>query len=125
MDFVYIVFGLFFTIFGLMFSYGKILPYLKAWQNMSEKEKAGIKVNLLCMNIGLMIILAGLIFFFRGLIPGFSQTLFISLIVVWFIASGLDCYWIEKSAHYETAPEFRRTDKNAKRHIGTSRRKDL
>ena len=91
---------------------------------MSEKEKAGIRIDLLCMNIGVMIVLAGLIFFFRGLIPGFSQTLFLSLIVVWFIASGLDCYWIERSARYQTNPATRKTEGHIRRQIGSSRRKD-
>lgn len=122
MDLVYIAFGLIFSVFGVLFAYGKVLPYLKAWQNMSEEEKAQIRIEPLCRNIGIMIVLSGLIFFFRGMIPGFSHSLFIALIVAWLVGAGFDCYWIEKSARYEVGHEGKAITNSR---IGSDRRKDL
>ena len=51
MDFTCILFGLLFSIYGILFSTGKIHVHLSAWKNMPEEEKQKIIIGALCLNI--------------------------------------------------------------------------
>ncbi len=103
MDYTCILFGAVFIIAGIVFAFGKIYNRLSAWKNMSEKERKEINIVPLCRNIGLVIVLSGIIFLVKGLWSGFSNSAFIIAMVVWLILAGVDVWYISKSKRYRNS----------------------
>ena len=101
MDFICIFFGILFSMVGFMFFLGKAHIHLSAWKNMPQDEKDKIKILPLCRNIGVVIILSGIIFLMKGLLPDFSNHLFVVSMTAWMIAAGLDVWYITKSERYK------------------------
>ena len=100
MDFTSIFFGILFTVAGCGFACGKGHIHLSAWKNMPQKEKEKIKIGPLCRNIGEVIALSGIIFWVKGLWPGFSGSLFVCAIIAWLLVAGFDVWYITKSDRY-------------------------
>ena len=100
MNFGCIFFGVLFMSAGLLFREGKLHIYLQAWKNMPQQEKDKIKVKELCVNIGTMILICGMVFLMAGVSQRFKDQFFVWDMIVWLIASGIDVYYIEKSGRY-------------------------
>ena len=101
MDLTGIVFGILFTVVGLLFAAGKLHPYLSAWKQMPPEEKQTIRILPLCRNIGEVILLSGIIFLMKGLCPGFQNNWFTWSLLAWLMVAGLDVYFICKSDRYK------------------------
>ena len=95
-----IFFGVLFMTCGLLFREGKLHIYLNAWKNMPQQEKDKIKIQELCVNIGTMILICGMIFLMAGAFPRFKEEFFVWDMIIWLIASGIDIFYIEKSGKY-------------------------
>ena len=93
-------FGLIFCIAGIIFGMGKGHIHLRAWKSMPEEERMKIKIVPLCRNIGMMIILCGVIFLLGGFWNAFKSNAFIWAMVFWMLAAGIDVYFIGKSNRY-------------------------
>ena len=101
MNFTCIFFGIIFLITGILFATGKLHEHITAWKNMPIEEKRRIKIVPLCMNIGLVIALSGVIFLINGFWSGFRDHLFVISMVAWLILAGIDLFFIEKKHWYE------------------------
>lgn len=93
--------GSIFCIAGLLFSWGKLHIYLTAWQNLTQAEKAQIKIKPLCQNIGLMISASGIIFLLGGLSESFRNSYFVIAMVIWLISACVDVWYIGKNNRYQ------------------------
>ena len=100
MDVTCIIFGILFIGSGLLFASGKLLVHVTPWQMMPAEEKEKIDVNALCVNIGEVIGLSGIIFLFNGIFPDFRSHWFVLSMIAWMIVAGLDLWHIEKSGRY-------------------------
>ena len=96
-----IMFGTLFLITGILFAIGKLHKHITAWKNMPSDEKSRIKIIPLCMNIGSMISLSGVIFLINGFWQGFRDHLFVISMIVWLVLAGVDLFFIEKKHWYE------------------------
>ncbi len=97
MDITCILIGLLFMLFGFLFSRGKIHIHLNAWKQMTHEEQSKIRIKLLCLNIGEVIILNGLIFFFKGIGGDFASQWFNIAIVIWMVIAAFDVWYISKN----------------------------
>ena len=95
------LFGVIFTGAGFLMATGRLLPYLKGWQCLSEEEKDKVDIEGLCLNVGEMIALCGVIFLMNGTIPSFSDHCFIWSALAWFVIAGFDIWYIVKTGRYE------------------------
>lgn len=100
MDFTCIFFGILFIAAGLLFAMGKLHIHLSAWKQMPDEEKNRMRIAPLCVNIGEVIMLNGLVFLFKGLFAGFSSNCFTVAMVAWMIVAGFDVWYISKSKKY-------------------------
>lgn len=96
-----VVLGLLFLIVGILFSTGRLLKYVHAWQEMSEEEKSRIHIERLYRNVGLMIASSGCIFFLNGISKNFSDHGFIVAMIIWLGIAVFDVIYIEKSSRYQ------------------------
>lgn len=94
MDITCLFLGFLFFISGYLIFSQKITNYLI--KRNSFKQKENIKVNLLYKNIGFMIIVNSLIFLLSGFSSRFKKNIFTWSIILWFILTVFDIYWIEK-----------------------------
>ena len=104
MDLTCILLGLFFLGFGILFAMGKIHERITPWNSLSKEEKSEIAIHPLCVNIGEVIALSGIILLLNGLIPSFKSHWFIFSMVAWFIVAGFDLWYIEKSKKFKRMP---------------------
>ena len=100
MDFTCIIFGILFIVSGVLFATRKLHIHLTAWKQMPDAEKDKIRIHPLCLNIGEVIMLNGLIFLLKGLLAGFTSNLFTIAMVAWMIVAGFDVWYISKSKKY-------------------------
>lgn len=94
------VFGICFFIAGILFACGKIHNHLAGWKAMSQEEKDRVRIKPLCLNVGAVIALCGILFLLRGLWPGFWEKKFAFAMIAWFVLTGADIWFIGKSKRY-------------------------
>ena len=94
------IFGLCFIGAGLLFMGGKLHGYITAWKMMPQEEKDNIRIEELCVNVGGMIALCGLIFLLAGMNSLFKEKCFVWAMIGWIVLSGVDVYAIEKKGKY-------------------------
>lgn len=68
---------------------------------MPSEEKEKIDIVPLCRNVGVIIMLSGVIFLLKGLWSGFTESWFTLTMVAWFMVAGADLLYIEKSRRYQ------------------------
>lgn len=95
-----IFFGILFFAAGVAFACGKLHIHLTAWKAMPEEEKEKINIVPLCLNIGSVIALCGLIFLISGLWSAFKEHAFAWTMIAWLVLSGADVYYIGKKDRY-------------------------
>ena len=100
MDIPCIIFGVSFIIFGVLVMTGKLHLFVKSWKNMSDEEKKSLKIKSICLNIGGVIVLSGIIFLISGLIEVFRAQFFLISMIVWIVLAGIDVIYILKSKRY-------------------------
>lgn len=100
MDFTCIIFGVLFSIYGILFATGRMHIHLNAWKNMPEEEKNKIRIKPLCLNIGKMITGCGILFLAGGIWQEFKITCFQIGIIIWLAIAFLDVLYISKSGRY-------------------------
>ena len=100
MNIIYIIFGTFFSIGGILFAIGKIHPHISVWKDMIPEEKEEVNIIHLSRNIGEVILLSGIIFLLKGFLPSFQTHWFTGAMVAWFIVAGVDVCFINKSKRY-------------------------
>lgn len=100
MNITSLIFGILFLVFGALLACGKIHRKMNFWKQMPEKEKSRINIRLLCLNIGEVIMLDGLILVLKGVLPAFSSNWFVISIVAWIMIAGFDVWYITKSDKY-------------------------
>ncbi|MCD7740084.1 MAG: DUF3784 domain-containing protein [Candidatus Gastranaerophilales bacterium] len=103
MNFTCLISGIFFIILGILFAMGQVHKHMEVWKNMPESEKADIAIGPLCRNMGAMVIICGLIFLSAGVWSNFKNQAFIWCMLIWFIACGLDVYFIQKGSRYKNS----------------------
>ena len=96
-----ILFGLLFIGFGIMFAMGKLHEIITPWKSLSEQEKNEIAIQPLCMNIGEVIALSGIVLLINGIIPEFKSHWLVISMVAWFFIAGFDLWYIEKSKKFK------------------------
>ena len=101
MNFISIIFGSFFFIFGLLIALGKVHTHLQMWAQMTENEKSHIKVRPLYQNIGALIGLLGLLLLSNGFISLVQGKIFLISMIVWVILGWADAIFISKSSVYK------------------------
>ncbi len=101
MNITCVIFGVLFVVVGIMFFIGKGHEHIESYNGMTEIEKANIKIEPLCRNVGTVIGLAGLGFLAAGFVPVFANKIFIWYMIAWFIGTGFDVRFISKSNHYK------------------------
>ena len=101
MNFVSVFFGVLFSVSGVLFSMGKILPRLSVWKHMPEADRKKVRIVPLCRNIGEIITLSGILFLINGLWEGFRDHWFAASMAAWLIVAGLDVWYITKSSRYK------------------------
>lgn len=100
MNFTAIVLGTLFLVSGVMIAAGRLHIHLSAWKHMSSQERGKIKVKPLCLNIGEIVMLNGIIFLLKGLISNFTDYWFTLAIVAWMLVALFDVWYISKSGKY-------------------------
>lgn len=100
MDFTCIFFGMLFLVFGIVFACGKGHIHFSVWKNMSQEEKEKINIVPLCLNIGEVISLAGIIFLAKGIWVNLANIWFVIAMILWLILAGFDVWYIGKSSRY-------------------------
>lgn len=100
MDMTSLLFGIIFIITGFIFAFGKVYTRLNGWKYSSQEEKNRVNIDSLCKNVGAMISLSGVIFLLKGIVERFSNSIFIWVMIAWFVIAGLDVWYISKSEHY-------------------------
>ncbi len=105
-----LIFGIIFVIVGILFFVGQIHIHVKAWQNMPEDEKATVRIKPLCHNIGIVIVLCGVVFLASGIWTAFKENAFAWCMIGWMAACAADLVYIERGKRYRTdsAPARRR-----------------
>lgn len=101
MNITCIIFGVLFIALGIVFFVGKAHDHIESYRRMSEAERADIKIEPLCRNVGIVVGLAGIGFLIAGLFPMFASKGFIWYMITWFIGAGFDVRFISKSNHYK------------------------
>ena len=96
-----VFFGILFASGGIFFAMGKLHVHMKVWKSMTEEEKQKIDIRQLCVNIGEMITLSGILFIFNGLWPEFSEHWFSMAMIAWLIVAGADVVYIQKSRRFQ------------------------
>ena len=96
MSFICLFIGILFLLIGILFANGKLLRYMKAFNEMSEADKEVFQVEKLYRNIGLMIASSGVIFVLNGISEIFSKQGFMIAIMLWLVAAIIDLMYIEK-----------------------------
>lgn len=94
------ILGILFCTGGILFACGKGHVHLSAWKAMPPEEKEKIKIEPLCRNIGEVIVLNGIIFLMKGLLPGFTDHWFTWTMLAWLGIAGFDVWYIGKSNRY-------------------------
>lgn len=100
MDFTCLLFGAVFIVAGIMFACGKLHNHIKAWNSMTAEEKEDINIKPLCVNIGSMISICGVVFMLAGVFLFFRIHIFIWCMILWIIAAGIDVYFIGKNKKF-------------------------
>lgn len=100
MDFTCIVFGVLFTVAGILFVTGKGHIHLSNWKNMLQEEKDKINIVPLYRNVGGMILMSGILFLINGSCPGLKERWFMVAMLLWLIVSIADVLFISKSKRY-------------------------
>ncbi len=100
MDLISTILGIIILAGGIMFMTGMPLERMSAWKAMSEAEKAVIDVGPLCINIGGMIAICGIILLITGFSPVFKERFFVWAMFIWMAACVLNVYIIEKRQLY-------------------------
>lgn len=95
-----LLFGLIMAVCGLLFWTGHGHKHIRAWKQMSEAERAQIRILPLCRNIGGMLFLCSALLLLSGLSATFRERAFHWGIVLWMLLCIADLYWIEKSGRY-------------------------
>lgn len=88
-------------IVGVSFFTGIAASYIKGYANLPEEEKKKIDIKGLCRNISVLFFIAAGIFLLAGYSDVFRERYFRWFMVVWFIACGIDLWFIHKSKRYE------------------------
>lgn len=101
MNITCILFGLLFIGFGILFAMGKLHEFITPWKSLSEQEKNEIAIQPLCVNIGEIIALSGIILFINGIIPEFKSHWLVISMIAWFVIAGFDLWYIEKSKKFK------------------------
>ena len=96
-----IIFGLLFIAFGILFAMGKLHKIITPWNSLSQQEKDQIAIQPLCVNIGEVIALSGIILLMNGMIPNFKSHWFVISMIAWFFIAGFDLWYIEKSKKFK------------------------
>ena len=92
-----IVFGLFFIAFGILFAMGKLNHII----SISQQEKDQIAMGPVCVNVGEVIALSGIILLLNGIIPNFKSHWLVASMIAWFFIAGFDLWYIEKSKKFK------------------------
>lgn len=100
MDLTCIIFGVLFTVAGVVFACGRGHIHLSVWKNMPQKEKEKINIVPLCRNIGEVIALSGVIFLIKGFWSSYVERWFTAAMIVWMLLAGFDVWYIGKSDRY-------------------------
>ena len=100
MNYTSLAFGIVFIIVGLLFAFGKIHKHIGAWKRMPDFDKKQIKIKELCLNLGEVIALSGIIFLLNGILPSSKINWFVIAMIAWLIIAGLDLFYIYKSKRY-------------------------
>ncbi|MCD8301003.1 MAG: DUF3784 domain-containing protein [Clostridiales bacterium] len=96
-----LLFGIIFLIAGFVFLIGKGHEHIKAWQNMTEEEKAKVDIKPLCRNLGGILMLCGAIFLVSGFWAAFKTNCFAWAMLAWMVVTILDVIYIQKSDKYK------------------------
>jgi len=96
-----LMFGIVFVLAGIALASGKLIPHMKVWKNMSEEERAGIRMKALCLNLGLMVSLCGVIFLTAGIWEAFLFKAFSKCMLAWFVLCVIDFWRINKGSRYK------------------------
>ena len=67
---------------------------------MPKEDKDKINIKNLCINIGVIISISGIIFILGGFIKPFRENYFAICMIIWLIGAGFDVYYISKSHRY-------------------------
>ncbi len=102
MNFTCAAFGIVFIAFGAGVFSGLIINHMHEWTDLSEEEKSSVRIDALCRNMGVMIMLAGVIFLVSGLFEAFRNSFFLIAMIIWFVVCAVDVYQIEKKQRYMT-----------------------
>ncbi len=100
MDIGSFVIGILILAGGVYFMTGRAMGRVSGWQALSEAEKAAINIRPLCMNIGGMIAICGIIFLITGINDDFKERFFMWAMLIWMAASVINVYIIEKKQLY-------------------------
>ncbi len=99
-----LIFGILFLVGGILFFVGQIHSRVKAWQNMPEEEKATVRIKPLCHNIGIVIMLCGVVFLASGIWSAFKDNAFAWCMIGWMVACAADLVYIERGKRYKVNP---------------------
>lgn len=75
--------------------------WIQQYRTMPEQEKRKIRIGPLSRNIGLIFLLAAIIFAVAGISPYFKEKLFRWFMIGWMVLTGFDVYFIGKSKRYK------------------------
>ncbi len=100
MNLLCLVLGIIICVIGVVFIAGKGHSRLAAWRSMSPAEQARILIGPLSRNIGAMIMLCGIIFLIAAFNEAFKDHVFMWAMIVWFVAAGLDVFFIGRGGRY-------------------------
>src|SRR5215471_9672456 len=95
-------------VIGVAFYTGKAVNYIKGYQDMDEKEKSNIKIDVLCKNISVLFFIAAVVFGVAGFSEAFRQNYFRWFMIGWFVLCMADVIYIGKSrrfVHVYTPPQ--------------------
>jgi hypothetical protein len=87
-------------VIGIAFYTGKAVKYIKGYQDMEEKEKNNIKIDVLCKNMSLMFFLVAAILGAAGYSEVFRQYYFRWFVLAWFVLGIADIVYIGKSRRF-------------------------
>jgi heme/copper-type cytochrome/quinol oxidase subunit 2 len=93
-------FAVILLVIGIAFYTEKALKYIKGYQEMEEKEKNNIKIDVLCKNISILFFIAALIFGIAGFSEAFRLNYFKWFMIGWFVLGIADVIYIGKSRRF-------------------------
>ncbi len=96
-----LIFGILFLVAGIVFFVGKFHIHMSAWKKMPEDEKATVNIKPLCHNIGLVIMLCGVIFLASGIWSSFKTNFFTWFMIGWMVVCVADLVYIDKGKRYK------------------------